>query len=85
MSLRLPSIRRTINNDSFDSQFKYVPSVDDDHKNTISSDENYSKYYNSFEHSICSFKILKGQYKGKVCGKKTTDDLGLRCSQHKFS
>jgi len=70
MSLRLPSIRRTIDDDSY---------------NNLSSDKDYSKFYSSLKHPLCSFIFLKGKNKGDICGKKTTDDLALRCSQHKFS
>jgi hypothetical protein len=85
MSLRLPSIRRTINDDSYNNLYKHVPCIDEDHRNSLSSDKDYSKYYNSLEHTSCSFIFLKGKNKGEICGKKTTDDLGLRCSQHKFT
>ena len=84
MSLKLPSIRRT-NYDSYNTLYKSFPCIDEDHRNRLSSDKDYSKYFNSLEHNRCSFIFLKGKNKGDICGKKTTDDLGLRCSQHKFS
>lgn len=79
MSLKLPSIKRTYCNNS------YNPCVDEYDRNNLSSDKDYSKYSNSLECTPCSFIFLKGKNKGHICGKKTTDELGLRCSQHKFS
>jgi hypothetical protein len=85
MSLKLPVIKKTINDYSFKNIYKYVSCVDEDHRNSISSDKDYSKYFNSLEHTCCDFIFMKGKKKGEICGKRTTDGLGLRCSQHKFS